>query len=101
MINPIAVWWNHVREWWRSVILRAHIRSGKKHFGRELSIDTLDKDGALTTSISPGVQIRQRISIRAKVFRAKTNTVEDLGVIASTEMGNARIINGGGTDESR
>jgi len=63
--------------------------------------DTVGKDGGLSVRASEhNVQVRAKVSVRAKVFRAATGTYEDLGEIASTEKGNVRI-HGSSPDKPR
>jgi hypothetical protein len=80
----LSRWWNHYtteRDLRRGVILR----------GRQ-PVGSVDKDEIMTVGHNAGVEIRQRVRVTAKVFRADTGRYEDLGEVASSDKGTAHII---------
>jgi hypothetical protein len=66
-------------KWWRAWRLERRVRKGKQTWGRQGQGP--QEPGAMPTTM------KGRATFKARVYRAATDTWEDLGVIAETDFG--------------
>lgn len=83
--------YNWFSRWWNHYTTERDLRRGKIMHGRQ-PVGSVDKDEIITVGHNASVEIRQRVRVTAKVFRADTGKYEDLGEIASSDKGTAHII---------